>query len=100
MFHMSCLIHWVLLCEVESHAKQSKEPKPKPVSTRKVKGKNGGKGKKQEKPTRSVFCPECQGSGVRIDGNVEIPTIPLSEVRVILRHTCLSLTILTNASYY
>ncbi|KAL8506545.1 hypothetical protein ACS0TY_017437 [Phlomoides rotata] len=83
MFHMSCLIHWILLCEVETYAKQSNEPKAKSGSTGKGKGKNGKKGKKhklQEKPTRSVFCPECQGTGVRIDGNVEIPTIPLSEI--------------------
>lgn len=30
----------------------------------------------------SVFCPECQGTGVNIEGDqLEKPTIPLSEVR-------------------
>ncbi|KAK4386019.1 hypothetical protein Sango_2472500 [Sesamum angolense] len=64
LFHISCLIHWILLCEVEIYAKQLIEPKVKRRSRRKVKGKDGENGEKhgmQEKQIYTAFCPECQG---------------------------------------
>ncbi|KAL3631546.1 hypothetical protein CASFOL_024530 [Castilleja foliolosa] len=88
LFHASCLIHWILLCEVEIYAKQPVEPDLKRKSRKRVKGKSGGKRKKpeiqeiaQEKRVHSVFCPECQGTGVIIDGEeLEKPIVRLSEV--------------------
>ncbi|KAI3465743.1 hypothetical protein Pfo_022406 [Paulownia fortunei] len=84
LFHISCLIHWILLCEVEIYAKQSVEPKVKRRSRRKVKGKDGENGEKremQEKQIYSAFCPQCQGTGIRIDGEeLEKPTVPLAEI--------------------
>ncbi|GFP78763.1 hypothetical protein PHJA_000019800 [Phtheirospermum japonicum] len=84
LFHASCLIHWILLCEVEIYAKPSVEPDVKQKSRKRVKGKSGGNWKKpvmQEKRVHSVFCPECQGTGIRIDGEeLEKPIVPLSEV--------------------
>ncbi|KAK6142611.1 hypothetical protein DH2020_022959 [Rehmannia glutinosa] len=83
LFHISCLIHWILLCEVENYTKQSVEPQVKRKSRRKVKGKKGEneKPKMQQKQVYSVFCPECQGTGITIDGEeLEKPTVPLSEV--------------------
>ncbi|KAL7142135.1 hypothetical protein ABFS83_08G103100 [Erythranthe nasuta] len=79
LFHVSCLIHWILLCEVENCGKQSVEAKGKRKSRRKVKGKAG---ENQEKQIYSTFCPECQGTGIRIDGEEELekPTVPLSEI--------------------
>ncbi|KAL0311518.1 UNVERIFIED_CONTAM: hypothetical protein Sangu_2446500 [Sesamum angustifolium] len=59
LFHISCLIHWILLCEVEIYAKQLIEPKVKRRSRRKVKGKDGENGEKhglQEKQIYSAFC--------------------------------------------
>ncbi|CAA0808836.1 Unknown protein [Striga hermonthica] len=84
LFHTSCLIHWILLCEVELYSKQSVEPEVKRKSRRKVKCKSGEIRKKpemQEKQLHSVFCPECQGTGIKVDGEeVEKPIVPLSEV--------------------
>lgn len=84
MFHVSCLVHWILLCEVETYAKQLVEPKEKRRSRRKVKGKAADSKDKlemEEKKICSTFCPECQGTGIRIDGEeLEKPTVPLSEV--------------------
>ncbi|PKA60182.1 hypothetical protein AXF42_Ash021193 [Apostasia shenzhenica] len=70
VFHASCLIHWVLLLEFEMWVKQSS------------KGTRGRKGKSSLKNRHisSVFCPECQGTGVPISGDeLEKPTVPLSE---------------------
>ncbi|KAL0328175.1 UNVERIFIED_CONTAM: hypothetical protein Scaly_2250100 [Sesamum calycinum] len=84
LFHISCLIHWILLCEVEIYAKQLIESKVKRRSRRKVKGKDGENGRKhgmQEKQIYSAFCPECQGTGINIDGaELEKPTVRLSEI--------------------
>lgn len=84
MFHISCLIQWVLLFEIVS-AKQSEASKLKPKSRKKVKGKNGQKPDMQGKQIASPFCPECQGTGIPIDGDeLEKPPVPLSEVHYFL----------------
>lgn len=86
MFHTSCLIHWILLCEFEIFMNQLVSPKPRRSSRRKSGSKCNRKGKKgMVKPTTqnicSVFCPECQGTGIMIEGDeLEMPHIPLSEV--------------------
>ncbi|CAI9089419.1 OLC1v1023989C3 [Oldenlandia corymbosa var. corymbosa] len=82
VFHVSCLIHWILLCEMESYEKQLNAPKPKRRSRRKVGSKLSEAGKTVvTKQVFSSFCPECQGTGVTIDGDqLEKPTVPLSEI--------------------
>ncbi|CAK9151329.1 unnamed protein product [Ilex paraguariensis] len=86
VFHISCLIHWILLCELEIRTKLSVGPKKKRRSRKKSGAKCNEVGKNGEiKATRkqiySVFCPECQGTGVNIDGDeLEKPTVPLSEM--------------------
>jgi hypothetical protein len=87
VFHTSCIIHWLLLCEFEIITKELVSPK---LKRRKSKRKNAAKyseiGKEGEvKATRgqidSVFCPECQGTGIIIEGDeLEKPSVPLSEV--------------------
>lgn len=86
VFHISCLIHWILLCESEIYVNRSVAPKAKRKSRRKVRGKDGETEKKDERKASSkhiysVFCPECQGTGININGEErEKPTIPLSEM--------------------
>lgn len=85
VFHTSCLIHWILLCEFEIFTNQLVCPKLRRSSRRKSGSKCNGKGKDGViKPTTlqicSVFCPECQGTGIMIEDELEIPNIPLSEM--------------------
>ena len=86
MFHTSCLIHWILVCEFEIFTNELVSPKLRRSSRRKSGSKCTGKGKGGVvKPTTpqicSVFCPECQGTGIMIEGDeLEIPNVPLSEV--------------------
>lgn len=90
VFHVSCLIHWILLCELETYDKPVDEPKKeikaKRRSKRKAGNKRSAKMKKDEiKAARqiySVFCPECQGTGITIEEGEELekPPISLSEV--------------------
>lgn len=83
VFHTSCLIHWILLCEVEI-ANQSTSSKVRRRSRRKTAAKcNGQDGQMKALSTQiySVFCPECQGTGAIIDGDdLEKPNLPLSQV--------------------
>ncbi|XP_059301348.1 uncharacterized protein LOC132053371 isoform X1 [Lycium ferocissimum] len=87
VFHVSCLIHWILLCELETYDKPVEEPKveTKRRSKRKTGAKRSAKGKKDEikaaRKINSVFCPECQGTGISIEGDeLEKPTVSLSEM--------------------
>lgn len=86
VFHVSCLIHWILLCEMEMYAKQFDATKTKRRPRRKAGTKQSESGNFSEikgirKQIYSSFCPECQGTGVNIDGNeLEKPTVPLSEM--------------------
>ncbi|KAL3821477.1 hypothetical protein ACJIZ3_007382 [Penstemon smallii] len=86
VFHISCLIHWILVCEVEVYAKQSVAPKMKRRSRRKTKRKVGEDKAKRDlqetkKEINSAFCPQCQGTGITIDGGeLEKPPVPLSEI--------------------
>ncbi|PSS16329.1 Histidine-rich glycoprotein [Actinidia chinensis var. chinensis] len=86
VYHISCLVHWILLCELEIYTKQLVEPKVKRKSRRKTTAKRNGCGGETElnglrKQIYSAFCPECQGTGINIDGDeLEKPTVPLSEM--------------------
>ncbi|XP_071689597.1 uncharacterized protein [Rutidosis leptorrhynchoides] len=81
VFHISCLIHWVLLCDSEVYTKKPVVPEVK----RRYRRKKGGRLKKVEEEAKKQiycpFCPECQGTGVDIDGDeLEKPTVSLSEM--------------------
>ncbi|CAI9280080.1 unnamed protein product [Lactuca saligna] len=81
VFHISCLVHWVLFCEYEVYTKQLVAPKVKKRGRRK-KGVNITEAEKEErKQIYCAFCPECQGTGIDIDGDeLEKPTVSLSEM--------------------
>nr|KYP53400.1 hypothetical protein KK1_024781 [Cajanus cajan] len=82
VFHTSCLIHWIILCEFEIITNHLVRPNVRRVK-RKVAsdGDKIGKEKKIEKHIRTVFCPECQGTGMIIDGDgVEHPEFSLSQM--------------------
>ncbi|XVF01978.1 hypothetical protein REPUB_Repub04eG0136400 [Reevesia pubescens] len=86
VFHTSCLIHWILLCELERIENHSVKPKVR----RRSRGKNGAKcdeiGKDGEtKPTGTLIssglCPECQGTGIEVEGDeLEKPDVSLSQM--------------------
>ncbi|PKI54627.1 uncharacterized protein LOC116204020 [Punica granatum] len=74
VYHTSCLIHWILLCEFEI----ARSPPPAPQTKGRSRKKNGGKISKVKKDGdgeegtvvsrfNSVFCPECQGTGISVD---------------------------------
>lgn len=72
LFHASCLIHWILLLEYEILVSQLNS----------TKGTRGRKGRATQKNViSSVLCPECQGTGILVEGDeFEKPTIPVSEM--------------------
>ncbi|XP_021717365.1 uncharacterized protein LOC110685194 [Chenopodium quinoa] len=100
VFHTSCLIHWILLCEHEMFMKPPVLPKVRRRSKRtkskvnqletECKADNVVKHKQTRKESEektssdqinSVFCPDCQGTGLHIEGdNLEQPNVPLSEM--------------------
>lgn len=85
VFHVSCLIHWILLCEYEILMNES-SPRVKGRSRRKCASKCNAEEKKSDKGVEeiqiySAFCPECQGTGVDIEGHdFEKPRVPLSQM--------------------
>lgn len=84
LFHTSCLIHWILLCEVEIITNQPEAPTVKRRSRRKTVANEVQKDselKALRTPIYSVICPECQGTGMIVEGNeLEKPSVPLSKV--------------------
>lgn len=86
VFHISCLVHWILLCELEIHNNQIAGSEVKPRSRKKVRVKKkelvkDGDVKYIGKKIYTVFCPECQGSGIDIHGDeLEKPPVSLSEM--------------------
>ncbi|XVE49911.1 hypothetical protein DITRI_Ditri01bG0119800 [Diplodiscus trichospermus] len=86
VFHTSCLIHWILLCELERIENHSVNPKVRRRSRRKNGAKLKDMGKDGEaKPTgtliSSVLCPECQGTGIEVEGDeLEKPDVSLSQM--------------------
>lgn len=84
LFHVSCVVHWFLFCETEILGSKIVSGKGKKRCT-----KQHGSGKFNELVNDgswqifSVFCPECQGTGINIEGDViERDTFPLSQVCV------------------
>ncbi|XP_027341521.1 uncharacterized protein LOC113854609 [Abrus precatorius] len=83
VFHTSCLIHWIILCEYEIITNRLVRPNVRRGVKRKVAsdGDKIGKEKDIEKDIKTVFCPECQGTGMIIDGDgVEHPEFSLSQM--------------------
>ncbi|CAN0915003.1 hypothetical protein LINGRAHAP2_LOCUS28877 [Linum grandiflorum] len=83
VFHTSCLILWVLLCEFEMLTTKPTGSKVRRKSRRKNSCKQNGRGENSILKTQisCVFCPECQGTGVDVDGDeLEKPGFPLSEM--------------------
>ncbi|KAJ8763801.1 hypothetical protein K2173_003583 [Erythroxylum novogranatense] len=85
VFHTSCLVHWILLCEFEMVKTQCLSPKSQGRSRR----KNGAKSNKLAKDEKtktlnridSVFCSDCQGTGVNInEDEKEMPNCLLSQL--------------------
>ena len=85
MFHTSCLIHWILLCESSIITDRLVLPSVRRGVKRKTIASDNktGEGNDMEaaKPQiKSVFCPECQGTAMAIDEFRERPPFSLSEV--------------------
>lgn len=77
VYHISCLIHWVLLCELEMHSDGPKWRKKSNKHDHNGERKSGG----MQIHIPSIFCPECQGTGMMIsEDNLEKPTISLSQI--------------------
>ncbi|KAF8672445.1 hypothetical protein HU200_049656 [Digitaria exilis] len=74
LFHTSCLLHWTILCQYEMLIDQL---------ARNGKSNRGRKAKNAPKKSKitSIFCPECQGTGIHVKGDeLEKPSISLSEM--------------------
>ncbi|KAF7805927.1 uncharacterized protein G2W53_038088 [Senna tora] len=86
MFHASCLVHWILMCEYDIITNNLAFPNVRRRSKRKIAANVNQNGKECElKVARgkmnSVFCPECQGTGIVIDGDqLEHAPFSLSEM--------------------
>ncbi|KAL0001910.1 hypothetical protein SO802_015691 [Lithocarpus litseifolius] len=78
VFHTSCVVHWILFCEFQIITKELHN-KRNAAKYDEI-GKDG-----EAKATRtqddSVFCPECEGTGIITEGNeLETPNIHPSEM--------------------
>ncbi|KAK8966390.1 hypothetical protein KSP40_PGU002103 [Platanthera guangdongensis] len=74
VFHISCLIHWVLFCEFELWAEREMN----------ARGTRGRRGKAATKNLQfsSIFCSECYGTGIVLEGNdLEKLELALAEAR-------------------
>ncbi|XP_054813837.1 uncharacterized protein LOC129314418 [Prosopis cineraria] len=86
LFHASCLVHWILMCEYDMITNRVAFPKVKKRAKRKVGANVSQNGKEYDVKVakgkiNSVFCPECQGTGIIIDGDqVEHAPFSLSEM--------------------
>ncbi|KAI3892189.1 hypothetical protein MKW92_012002 [Papaver armeniacum] len=87
VFHTSCLIHWILLCEYEVWTNQFGSQNMAVGSQGVTNGSQGdGRDKVVElsivpkTPLSSVFCTECQGRGINVEENLENPSVFLSEM--------------------
>ncbi|KAB5512778.1 hypothetical protein DKX38_029806 [Salix brachista] len=86
VYHTSCLILWMLSIEFEIVCNQSVGPKVGKRSKKKNGDKSNTAGKDGtvdtfSNPIVSVFCPECQGTGVNIEG-YELEKTPASHSEV------------------
>ncbi|KAF8079548.1 hypothetical protein N665_1018s0004 [Sinapis alba] len=80
LFHVSCVIHWFLFCESEILGNKMVCGKGKKRCTKQSGVKSNGLVSNVSWQIFSVFCPECQGTGINIEGGViERDTFPLSQ---------------------
>ncbi|KAJ4975963.1 hypothetical protein NE237_001069 [Protea cynaroides] len=86
VFHTSCLIHWILICEFEIWKNKSSSSQPSYEYGREDGSKcsktevKDGKGAARV-PIFSVFCPECRGTGINIEGDKrQTPTVSVSQM--------------------
>lgn len=87
VFHTSCIIHWILFCEYEVIAKELACPRPRRRRSKKSDAAKcdqigkAGELKAIGPQICSVFCPECQGTGIVTEGDeLERPPFDLSEM--------------------
>ncbi|XP_042506830.1 uncharacterized protein LOC122083185 [Macadamia integrifolia] len=86
VFHTSCLVHWILICEFEIWKNQSSNSETTRETLRESRSKCSETeikdGKRERVPISSVFCPECQGTGINIEGDHQLqpPTVPVSQM--------------------
>ena len=82
MFHLSCLVHWILICEHDMITNNVALPKVKKRTKRKtgINDKKNGKDdtKAAGSKIKSVFCPECQGTGIPIIDGDQLERLPFS----------------------
>lgn len=97
VFHTSCLIHWILLCESEMFTNPPVHPNVRRRSKRRKSDVNqlgkecgskvndakrnqsrkvGDAGTLYDQQLHSVFCPNCQGTGIEIEGD-ELEKLPV-----------------------
>lgn len=83
VFHVSCLLHWILLCELEISQNKERDGN-KPKRRNRPKGNQAGRGKRKlvrDSQINTLFCPECQGTGIQVnDDELEQPTVTLSQI--------------------
>ncbi|KAH9318624.1 hypothetical protein KI387_020393, partial [Taxus chinensis] len=86
VFHTTCLIDWILLCESKIWLSQfngGKVPRKGrwSVSEQRRKQMNKVKSSSSSSNCGSVFCPECQGTGLKTRaGQLEVPRYRLAQV--------------------
>ncbi|KAK7290905.1 hypothetical protein RIF29_05678 [Crotalaria pallida] len=94
VFHVSCVIHWILLCEFHIITDRLVLPKVTQGPKKKVAGNDNktGKGsdmKSSEAHITSVFCPECSGSGAMVDGGgLEPSDLSISKIFKLKLKSC------------
>ncbi|ESQ54431.1 hypothetical protein EUTSA_v10024944mg [Eutrema salsugineum] len=80
LFHVSCVVHWFLFCETEILGSKMVSGKGKKRCTKQSGVKWNELVGDVSWQIFSVFCPECQGTGINIEGDViERDTFPLSQ---------------------
>ncbi|PIA41208.1 hypothetical protein AQUCO_02300186v1 [Aquilegia coerulea] len=89
LFHSSCLLHWMLLCEFEKWTNKLPAEEIPPQTRSKTRTRRNAKQKDdimrhEPKSISSVFCPECQGAGIHVEKDqLEKPSIGLSQVHIL-----------------
>ncbi|KAL1203156.1 hypothetical protein V5N11_015392 [Cardamine amara subsp. amara] len=80
LFHVSCVVHWFLFCESEILESKMVSGKGKKRCTKQSSRKLNELVNDVSWQIFSVFCPECQGTGINIEGGlIERDTFPLSQ---------------------
>ncbi|KAF3490235.1 hypothetical protein F2Q69_00057533 [Brassica cretica] len=80
LFHVSCVVHWFLFCESEILGSKIVCGKGKKRCAKQSGANMNGLVSNVSWQIFSVFCPECQGTGINIEGGeIERDTFPLSQ---------------------